>query len=193
VIATGYAGGGENLPRTYHHISFAIIEDHNSNKEHNPGGNLLPFQNRFANGLDDKFINNVSDAVEHTLHISQESPERPRQDKNNQRNQNQNRQSNYERRGRGGDRGGGRGGRGGGRGGGKGNSREGSQQLTLDDIWKYKPSQDHVDQLTRMGYSGKNARRALYTTKGNMEEAVIWLKQNAIPNEMTTIRLSLDE
>ena len=30
-------------------IVFAIIEDHNSGKEHNPEGNLLPFQKEFAN------------------------------------------------------------------------------------------------------------------------------------------------
>ncbi|CAG8737185.1 27194_t:CDS:2 [Dentiscutata erythropus] len=51
VISAEYAGGGENLPRTYRHISFAIIDDHNANKKHNTEGNYIPFQRRFANGI----------------------------------------------------------------------------------------------------------------------------------------------
>jgi len=32
---------------TYKHVTFAIIEDENCNKEHNPAGNLTPFQQEF--------------------------------------------------------------------------------------------------------------------------------------------------
>ncbi|CAG8631089.1 13540_t:CDS:2 [Cetraspora pellucida] len=51
VISAEYAGGGENLPRTYRHISFAIIDDHNANKKHNTEGNYIPFYRRFAKGI----------------------------------------------------------------------------------------------------------------------------------------------
>jgi hypothetical protein len=198
VISTEYAGGGENLPRTYRHISFAIIDDHNSNKEHNPEGNFLPFQNIFAAGLDDRPINNISDAMNSIPHISQESSEQIDQQyslnndnksKNEsnydyQRNNNQNRRPYNERRGKG---------RGKVRGGFR---REGSsqtnsgRQMTLDAVWKYKPSQNHIDQLMRMGYSEKMSKKALYTTEGNMEEAVKWITQNAISDKM--ISFSLD-
>jgi len=199
VISTGYAGGGENLPRTYRHISFAIIDDHNSNKEHNPEGNFLPFQNKFATGLDDRSINNVTDAMDSILYISQESPEHQRKFQRNQQYISQqdsinNNEGNYDyqrnknqRRGRG--RGKVRGGFGQ-----EGSSKTHSsigRQTTLDAVWKYKPSQDHVDQLMRMGYSAKNAKQALYTTEGNMEEAVNWLNQNAVSDKM--ISLSLDK
>ncbi|RIA94814.1 hypothetical protein C1645_734517 [Glomus cerebriforme] len=180
VISSGYAGDGENLPRTYRHISFAIIDDHNSKKEHNPDGNILPFQNIFANGLDDRSVNNVADAVDSVLSFSQEPSEKFQRNQhisqwgsfnNNERGQQPGRS-----RGRGKVRG--------------GTPSSGSgRQMTLDSVWKYKPSQDHIDQLTKMGYSSKNAKRALYTTKGNMEEAVNWLKQNAVSDE--PIRLSL--
>ncbi|CAG8658044.1 1474_t:CDS:2, partial [Racocetra persica] len=51
VISAEYAGDGENLPRTYRHISFAIIDDHNANKKHNIEGNYIPFHRRFAKGI----------------------------------------------------------------------------------------------------------------------------------------------
>ncbi|CAG8449880.1 12431_t:CDS:2 [Acaulospora colombiana] len=50
VILTEYAGGDKDMPRTYKHISFAIIDDHNSKKKHNPEGNLYPFRMIFGNG-----------------------------------------------------------------------------------------------------------------------------------------------
>ncbi|CAG8543732.1 5204_t:CDS:2, partial [Paraglomus occultum] len=50
VISSGYAGGVEQ-PKTYRHIVFAIFDDHNANRRHNDEGNLIPFQRRFAQGL----------------------------------------------------------------------------------------------------------------------------------------------
>ncbi|CAG8491817.1 7745_t:CDS:2 [Ambispora leptoticha] len=51
VLSNEYAGGDENLPKTFRHISFAIFDDKNANRKHNPEGNLFPFEQRFANGL----------------------------------------------------------------------------------------------------------------------------------------------
>ncbi len=41
----------EEFKDKYRKIVFAIIEDHNSRKEHNPEGNLLPFQKEFEKEL----------------------------------------------------------------------------------------------------------------------------------------------
>ena len=51
VISSEYAGGVEK-PKTYRQIVFAIFDDHNANRRHNDEGNLIPFQRRFAQGLD---------------------------------------------------------------------------------------------------------------------------------------------
>ncbi|KAG9295031.1 hypothetical protein G9A89_017825 [Geosiphon pyriformis] len=51
VLSNEYAGGGESLPCTYRHISFAIFDDANTSKQHNPNGNLYPFEQKFAKGL----------------------------------------------------------------------------------------------------------------------------------------------
>lgn len=196
VISTEYAGGGVNLPKTYRHISFAIIDDHNSNKEHNPEGNFLPFQNKFANGLDDRPISDISDAMDSIQESSEQVNQQNLLNNNNnnksknednydyRRNNVQNRRPYNEIRGKG--RGKVRGGFGR-----EGSSQTHGKQMTLDAVWKYKPSQDHIDQLIRMGYSAKISKRALYTTEGNMEEAVNWLMQNAISDKM--ISLSIDK
>ncbi|CAB4484245.1 hypothetical protein RhiirA1_533592 [Rhizophagus irregularis] len=196
VISTEYAGGGVNLPKTYRHISFAIIDDHNSNKEHNPEGNFLPFQNKFANGLDDRPISDISDAMDSIQESSEQVNQQNLLNNNNnnksknednydyRRNNVQNRRPYNEIRGKG--RGKVRGGFGR-----EGSSQTHGKQMTLDAVWKYKPSQDHIDQLIRMGYSAKISKRALYTTEGNMEEAVNWLMQNAISDKM--INLSIDK
>jgi len=217
VISTEYAGGGENLPKTYRHISFAIFDDHNSNKKHNPEGNLLPFQDRFANGLDNRPINNVAGKMDSISNVSQEDDESSERQRNFQRNwqsisggdgqsssffnrknnekndndyqgdQNQNRRPYNERRG-------GNSGRGRGRG---FEQKELSQsqsstsrQMTLDDAWRHKQSQNHVDELTRMGYSERMAKRALHRTKGNVKDAVDWLKQNVVSDEMVNLGLN---
>ena len=41
----------------YRKIVFAILEDHNSQKGHNPEGNLIPFQQEFSNVRHDNNIN----------------------------------------------------------------------------------------------------------------------------------------
>ncbi|CAG8606451.1 11556_t:CDS:2 [Racocetra fulgida] len=61
VISAEYVGGGENLPRTYRHISFAIIDDHNANKKHNIEGNYIPFHRRFAKGIIVESVSYISD------------------------------------------------------------------------------------------------------------------------------------
>ncbi len=38
----------EEFRNRYRKIAFAIVEDHNSRKSHNPDGNLLPFQREFS-------------------------------------------------------------------------------------------------------------------------------------------------
>ncbi|KAF0520292.1 hypothetical protein F8M41_016421 [Gigaspora margarita] len=66
VISEEYAGGGKNLPRTYRHISFAIIDDQNANKKHNVEGNYVPFQRRFANGIVDESHSNMHNETQTT-------------------------------------------------------------------------------------------------------------------------------
>ena len=37
----------EEFKNKYRHIVFAILEDHNSRRSHNPDGNLIPFKEEF--------------------------------------------------------------------------------------------------------------------------------------------------
>ncbi|CAG8518581.1 8234_t:CDS:2 [Funneliformis caledonium] len=171
IISTEYAGGGENLPKTYRHISFAIFDDNNASKTHNPEGNLLPFQKRFANGVEYKQINNVATTIYSTSNALQDNESsahknevyRNKTSNNDQRKQNQ--YQHYERRG----------------GNSQFHSSNNSRQMTLTSFY---PTQDQLCQLTKMGYSEPNVKRAFNMNKGNMEGAVAWLKSNAEPNEL---------
>ncbi|CAI2173084.1 18357_t:CDS:2 [Funneliformis geosporum] len=212
VISNEYAGGGENLPKTYRHISFAIFDDNNASKKHNPEGNLLPFKNRFANGVEDKQIKNVDSTIYSTSIVSQdnESPklineidgnktsnnDQWKQYQNNEREGNDGRGGWGGRGGRNswGGRGGrnnwgGRGGRGdrGGRGGRgrRGNSQSRSSNSsgqTTLDTY-FKPSQDQLCHLKKKGYSEANIARAFNINKGDEEGAMKWLNSNVVPDE----------
>ncbi|CAG8720820.1 18622_t:CDS:2, partial [Dentiscutata erythropus] len=51
IIFKEYAGGAENLPKTYRHIGFAIFDDTNASQWGGGEGNFLPFKKLFANKL----------------------------------------------------------------------------------------------------------------------------------------------
>ncbi|RIB19969.1 hypothetical protein C2G38_2244844 [Gigaspora rosea] len=51
IISQEYAGGAENLPKTYRHIGFAIFDDESASQWKDGEGNFLPFKKLFANGL----------------------------------------------------------------------------------------------------------------------------------------------
>ena len=41
----------ERYKNAFHNIVFAILDDHNTRKEHNPEGNFAPFAKEFENGI----------------------------------------------------------------------------------------------------------------------------------------------